>query len=166
MKKFILSICVLFITASSAHADIYRTINTFTVVRDGGGQAQILVSARPTQNGTSEIVGTLVSCNFKTLKADQQLILTLTKETADKAAKILGGSALIAQKTILKPILPTGSFPALQIDYSYKDFKGNVLTDSVRIPSPVVIIDGQASSVLTDIENEVRGVAASMKVCD
>lgn len=144
---------------SPAHAAEYRTIESFSVVRDGGGHMETKV----TRTNADGYTGVVTSCNFHELtQAEQEKTrFTLDGKAARDAAAILGDRAVFAERIELEPGLATGSFPSLEIAYSWNlgDMTGNEVK---KIQNPIVIIGGKISDVYELVEQAARESSGSV----
>jgi len=150
MKKMILAS---FLLATSAFANDVK-ISQFSVLRDGGGQ--IFVDVLP--NGTS-IQAVIRSCGFKDLSASQQLDtrFNLVGDDETAARAILKGEAVLGAEVPMRdPNLASGTWPQMKVNFSYKNFDGSVKSEIKYIDAPLVIVDGKASEILKNIEDQAR----------
>ncbi len=81
----------------TAHADSehFRTINSLTFERSGGGSHTVVITKKP----SGEFSGITTACNFADLsKTDQQKTrFVLTGDAAKMAQKIFDGQAILAE---------------------------------------------------------------------
>jgi hypothetical protein len=147
-----------------ANAADLRSIQDFSIVRSGGGERNIAVTAN-LNSDPNKVVATTISCDFKTLSpADQaKTALVLTGAAAAEALAMLNDKAVLAERVLLKPVLPTGTFVSLTVDY-IDSMSRNLNAQTVN--NPIVLIDGQESNVLADIETAARQASTAAGVCN
>src|SRR5438105_1288773 len=124
MKKVMSLVLVMAAVPSLAFArpSYPRNIESFSVIRTGGGEGEIKVI-----KGTGDkVFGQTVSCDFRNLTADEQAHTRFMLKGADAAdaLAIFDESAILAEEKILEPLPETGSWMQISLSYSYNDFGG------------------------------------------
>jgi hypothetical protein len=135
-------------------------IQNFTIVRSGGGQIEILVSAKY----QDRITAVTKSCSYKKLSKDEQRRSTLVLKGKDKKAAriIFNNEAVIIPKDRTQGA--TGSWSSVKLNYEFTAQDGTVTFDTKEISDPEVTINSKKSEILSDIEDQVR--EATKELCE
>lgn len=159
--NFALVVGFCMVSAGAFAADL--SVTSFKVIRDGGGQAEALV----TLNEQQEVQVKTISCSYRELTADEQkqTLITLSGAEATDALTILHNAATLASDaSITDPQNTTGTWASLAVNYKFVDDSGELVTTSKKITAPIVIIGSKVSDVLTKIET--LSSAAALAVCE
>ncbi len=153
---------VLFFASSLFAASGDITIESFSVVRTGGGDFSTVVrldtAGRPYAYTTS--------CNFQALPLSEQQKTSfyLSGTEATQALAILKNTAVLAtEATVTNPYNAGGTWVNLEVAYSYQEWTGGIKKETSVIQKPLVLINNQLTNVLSSIEESARKAAPVCK---
>lgn len=151
------------LTTSVTSFGVSLTIDSFSIVRTGGGSIEIVV-----ENQAGRPIAWISACNFNSLPgADQSKTVFAIKGGDALATKaILENKATLATRVRIDPAgYVGGTWLGLKVDYTETDILGKTSNKTTEIDDAIVVVDDVAVDVLTSIEMKARNVAKAANLC-
>lgn len=164
MKLKLISALILSFSFGAVAQAQHARVESFTIVRSGGGPMEVKVDRAAEDLPQARIV----SCNFRTLTPEEAANSTflLNRDEENAALAILNNRAVFATPhPIEAPGRAGGTWRSVKVEYSYRSFNGELVLRTANISNPQVLLDGKVSDALDLIEKAARKALASISAC-
>jgi hypothetical protein len=157
MNSFIIGLVVTLLTSNIALAQANKIID-FSLLHEGAGASEVIVKINP----KGEVFAYTKSCLGRQLTANEQK-QTQVYFTEDKAAvimEIFDNKAILAQEIRLFGGIG-GMWFSISLNYMTTDLTGKPVTKTTKIMNPLVLINGQVSPVISEIDQKSQAANAA-----